>query len=89
LLINVVILLLDAVVVAFQYAGLCSLQVFFKPVAYGLKLRMEYALLGSLIQLVASGGFVGQVPSSDQIPNTNQLPGFRGSNSSCIWQNET
>jgi hypothetical protein len=89
LLINVVILLLDAVVVAFQYAGLCSLQVFFKPVAYGLKPRMEYAILGSLIQLVASGGFVGQVPSSDQIPDTNQLPGFRGSNSSCIWQNET
>jgi hypothetical protein len=39
--INVVILLLDAVVVVFQYDGLFSLHVFFKPVAYGLQLRME------------------------------------------------
>jgi hypothetical protein len=59
LLINVVILLLDAVVVVFQYAGLFSLQVFFKPVAYGLKLRLEYA--------VTNGGFIGQLPSSEQL----------------------
>jgi hypothetical protein len=45
LLINVMIILLDAVVVVFQYAGLFSLQVFFKPVVYGLKLRLEYAIL--------------------------------------------
>jgi hypothetical protein len=42
------IILLDAVVVVFQYAGLFSLQVFFKPVVYGLKLRLEYAILWEL-----------------------------------------
>jgi hypothetical protein len=78
--INVVILLLDAVVVVFQYAGLFSLQVFFKPVAYGLQLRMEYAILGSLIQLVTSGGFIGQVPPSEQISGTSPLHGSCCSN---------
>ncbi|OJJ56199.1 hypothetical protein ASPSYDRAFT_92388 [Aspergillus sydowii CBS 593.65] len=47
--INVVILGLDVVVVVFQYAGLFSLQVVFKPVAYSIKLRLEYAILGRLV----------------------------------------
>jgi hypothetical protein len=89
LLINVVIILLDAVVVVFQYADLFSLQVFFKPVAYGLKLRLEYAVLGTLIQLVTNGGFVGQSPSSEQIPDTSQLPSSHGSISTCTRQNDT
>ncbi|KAF5855251.1 hypothetical protein ETB97_009565 [Aspergillus alliaceus] len=89
LLINVVILLLDAAVVAFEYAGLFSLQVFFKPVACGLKLRLEYAILGGLIQFVTSGSFIGQVPSSEQISDTSPSPLFHCSNSTRSWQNET
>lgn len=47
--INIVILGLDIVVVVFQYSGLFSLQVVFKPVAYSIKLRLEYAILGRLV----------------------------------------
>ncbi|KAL5344106.1 hypothetical protein BJX70DRAFT_385302 [Aspergillus crustosus] len=53
--INIVILVLDVVVVVFQYAGLYALQVATKGVAYGVKLRLEYAILGRLV-LVATGG---------------------------------
>ncbi|GES65842.1 integral membrane protein [Aspergillus terreus] len=74
LVINVVILALDATVVILEYAGLFSLQVFFKPLAYGLKLRLEYAILGSLIQLVTSGSYCGQIPSSEGVHDTSPLP---------------
>ncbi|OJJ05126.1 hypothetical protein ASPVEDRAFT_893365 [Aspergillus versicolor CBS 583.65] len=47
--INIIILGLDIVVVVFQYTGLFSLQVVFKPVAYSIKLRLEYAILGRLV----------------------------------------
>ncbi|KAL4908555.1 hypothetical protein BDW74DRAFT_175237 [Aspergillus multicolor] len=56
--INVIILLLDIVVVVFQYAGLFALQVMFKPVAYSIKLRLEFAILGRLVE-VAAGGSTG------------------------------
>ncbi|KAL4923691.1 uncharacterized protein BDV17DRAFT_276358 [Aspergillus undulatus] len=52
--INIIILILDVIVVVFQYTGLFALQVVFKPVAYSIKLRLEYAILGRLV-LVASG----------------------------------
>ncbi|KAL4982880.1 hypothetical protein BDW68DRAFT_191809 [Aspergillus falconensis] len=53
--INVIILVLDIVIVLFQYAGLFALQVVFKPVAYSIKVRLEFAILGRLVE-VASGG---------------------------------
>ncbi|KAL5000009.1 hypothetical protein BDV10DRAFT_183878 [Aspergillus recurvatus] len=56
--INVVILILDIIVVVFQYAGLFALQVVFKPVAYSIKLRLEFAILGRLVE-VASGESTG------------------------------
>ncbi|KAL4767532.1 hypothetical protein BDW60DRAFT_199867 [Aspergillus nidulans var. acristatus] len=56
--INIVILILDIIVVVFQYAGLFALQVVFKPVAYSIKLRLEFAILGRLVE-VASGESTG------------------------------
>ncbi|KAL6238400.1 hypothetical protein BDW75DRAFT_247477 [Aspergillus navahoensis] len=53
--INVVILMLDVVIVVFQYAGLFALQVLFKPVAYSIKLRLEFAILGRLVTVVSGG----------------------------------
>ncbi|KAL4808103.1 hypothetical protein BDV18DRAFT_158218 [Aspergillus unguis] len=58
LIINIIILGLDIVVVVFQYAGLFALQVCFKPVAYSIKLRLEYAILGRLVE-VAKGASPG------------------------------
>ncbi|KAL4880598.1 hypothetical protein BJY04DRAFT_219070 [Aspergillus karnatakaensis] len=75
--INIVIVFLDVVVVVFQYAGLYALQVAFKPVAYGIKLRLEYAILGRLVE-VATGGApdggrneIGDVRESAQALNAS------------------
>jgi hypothetical protein len=52
--INVIILLLDLVVVVLQYASMYELQVLFKPMAYSIKVRLEYAILGRLVQIVSN-----------------------------------
>lgn len=55
LVINIVILALDVVVVVLQFAGLFVVQVAFKPVAYSIKLRLEFAILGRLVQIAGVG----------------------------------
>lgn len=65
--INVLILLLDVAVVAMEFTGYYSVQVMFKPVAYSIKLKLEYAILGKLV-LVARGpsisGYDYELPST-------------------------
>ncbi|PYH96848.1 integral membrane protein [Aspergillus ellipticus CBS 707.79] len=56
LVINVVILILDVAVVAIEYAGYYALQVMFKPVAYSIKLKLEYAILGRLVRIARGEG---------------------------------
>ncbi|PWY77283.1 integral membrane protein [Aspergillus sclerotioniger CBS 115572] len=51
LVINILILILDVAVVAIEYAGYYALQVMFKPVAYSIKLKLEYAILGRLVKI--------------------------------------
>ncbi|KAL4963003.1 uncharacterized protein BDV14DRAFT_177364 [Aspergillus stella-maris] len=72
--INVIILILDVIVVVFQYAGLFALQVVFKPVAYSIKLRLEYAILGRLI-VVATGG---EASSQQVLSDDVQWPSLPG-----------
>ncbi|OJJ62317.1 hypothetical protein ASPSYDRAFT_55215 [Aspergillus sydowii CBS 593.65] len=55
---NVVMLIIDLVVVIVEYIGFYSVQVMFKPVAYSVKLKLEYAVLGRLVQ-IAQGGSAG------------------------------
>ncbi|RAH57921.1 integral membrane protein [Aspergillus piperis CBS 112811] len=50
--INILVLILDIAVVGIQYAGYYALQVMFKPVAYSIKLKLEYAILGRLVNVV-------------------------------------
>ncbi|PYH96431.1 hypothetical protein BO71DRAFT_397050 [Aspergillus ellipticus CBS 707.79] len=50
--INVLVLALDVAVVGIQYAGYYSVQVMFKPVAYSVKLKLEYTILGRLVSVV-------------------------------------
>lgn len=68
LVINVVIILMDVLVVAIQYAGLFTFQVTIKALVYSVKLKLEYVILGRLVnisQLRAQGSHsgVGSVPS--------------------------
>ncbi|KAL4802825.1 hypothetical protein BDV18DRAFT_61623 [Aspergillus unguis] len=83
---NVVVLILDVVVVIVEFVGLYSVQVMFKPVAYSIKLKLEYAVLGRLIEIakggsdVATGSVLGlhTVPSSacdSRLPSPGDLEG--------------
>ncbi|KAL4735675.1 hypothetical protein BDV11DRAFT_211828 [Aspergillus similis] len=86
--INVVILILDIVVVVFQYSGLFALQVVFKPVAYSVKLRLEFAILGRLIE-VASGESTGSsVRTLTEAPIWSG-PGLSGDQEPNSTRNET
>ncbi|KAL6237136.1 hypothetical protein BDW75DRAFT_238594 [Aspergillus navahoensis] len=49
--VNIVVLIIDFVVVIIEYAGFYAVQVMFKPVAYSIKLKLEYAVLGRLVQI--------------------------------------
>jgi hypothetical protein len=51
LVINIFILILDVAVVGTEYAGYYAVQVMFKPVAYSIKLKLEYAILGKLVEI--------------------------------------
>ncbi|KAL2868783.1 uncharacterized protein BJX67DRAFT_37134 [Aspergillus lucknowensis] len=51
LVINIVVLIIDFTVVIIEYVGFYSVQVMFKPVAYSIKLKLEYAVLGRLVQI--------------------------------------
>ena len=55
LFINIAILIIDVAIVIIEYAGLYAIQVMFKPAAYSVKLKLEYAILGRLV-LVARRG---------------------------------
>ncbi|OOQ91523.1 hypothetical protein PEBR_08436 [Penicillium brasilianum] len=51
LVINIIILLLDVAIVVIEYVGYYAVQVMFKPVAYSIKLKLEYAILGKLVAI--------------------------------------
>ncbi|KAL4744940.1 hypothetical protein BDW72DRAFT_211899 [Aspergillus terricola var. indicus] len=86
--INVIVLVLDIVVVVFQYSGLFVLQALFKPVAYSIKLRLEFAILGRLVE-VASGESTGSsVRTLTEAPIWSG-PGLSGDQESHPTGNET
>ncbi|CAG8890516.1 unnamed protein product [Penicillium egyptiacum] len=78
LVINILILVLDISVVAIEYVGYYAVQVLFKPVAYSIKLKLEYAILGKLIA-VARGGTDSQEMHSSmrEINETGSFPSDR------------
>lgn len=58
------ILVLDVAVIGTQYAGYYPVQVMFKPVAYSIKFKLEYAILGRLIQIAKGEGLDREQVSS-------------------------
>lgn len=65
LVINIFILILDIAVVGTEYAGYYAVQVMFKPVAYSIKLKLEYAILGKLVEIargVTSDSWTSSIP---------------------------
>jgi hypothetical protein len=76
LVINIVILMLDITVIVIEYIGYYAVQVMFKPVAYSVKLKLEYAILGKLVSFVRRSYDISQeLPSSAQDNDaTSSLP---------------
>ncbi|KAL2802231.1 hypothetical protein BJX63DRAFT_426213 [Aspergillus granulosus] len=55
LVMNIVVLIIDVVVVIIEYAGFYAVQVMFKPVAYSIKLKLEYVVLQKLVKIAKRG----------------------------------
>ncbi|KAL5357260.1 hypothetical protein BJX96DRAFT_10217 [Aspergillus floccosus] len=51
LLINLLMITLDAAIIAVQFANLYTIHVTLKAMAYSLKLKLEYAILGKLVDM--------------------------------------
>ncbi|KGO37077.1 hypothetical protein PEX1_043840 [Penicillium expansum] len=64
LVINILILLLDISVVVIEYVGYYAVQVLFKPVAYSIKLKLEYAILGKLVAVARGASDSQEMDSS-------------------------
>jgi hypothetical protein len=87
LVINIVILILDVAVIVIEYIGYYAVQVMFKPVAYSVKLKLEYAILGKLVSFVRRPYDSSQELSSSgqdndatrSIPSSWKLNSRRGS----------
>ncbi|KAJ5636021.1 uncharacterized protein N7484_009334 [Penicillium longicatenatum] len=85
LIINIVILFLDVAIVVIEYVGYYALQVMFKPVAYSIKLKLEYAILGKLITVARESWDDREVPPCDYGTNeTSTLPSSQGTTSNFI-----
>ncbi|KAL2858579.1 hypothetical protein BJY01DRAFT_230746 [Aspergillus pseudoustus] len=69
--INIIILFLDVAVVVLQFSGLYAMQVMFKPLAYSVKVRLEYAILGRLVQIATNCDCIRPTPSWPAIESTD------------------
>ncbi|KAJ4293324.1 hypothetical protein N0V90_008606 [Kalmusia sp. IMI 367209] len=54
-LVNLLVILLDVTILAFQYAGLYDIQTSWKTLAYSIKLKFEFYILNRLIELTKEG----------------------------------
>ncbi|KAJ9489442.1 hypothetical protein VN97_g3841 [Penicillium thymicola] len=81
LVINIIILILDISIVVIEYVGYYAVQVMFKPVAYSIKLKLEYAILGKLIAIARGGTDSQHMDSSTrEITETSSSPSDRPMN---------
>ncbi|KAM6513945.1 hypothetical protein FALCPG4_015135 [Fusarium falciforme] len=52
--VNIVVILLDITVVALEFANLYDVQTAYKPLVYSIKLKIEFSILGRLVELTQS-----------------------------------
>jgi hypothetical protein len=63
IIVNIVIILMDITLLCTEYADLYEIQITFKGTLYSIKLRLEFAVLNSLMSLTSAGN------NSDEIQN--------------------
>ncbi|KAL4884460.1 hypothetical protein BJY04DRAFT_182561 [Aspergillus karnatakaensis] len=68
--INIIVLFIDFTVVVIEYVGFYAVQVMFKPVAYSIKLKLEYAVLGRLVQIAQRGAGDSVTPEFETVPSS-------------------
>ncbi|CAG8032237.1 unnamed protein product [Penicillium salamii] len=56
LIVNIAMILMDAAVIGVQYSGLFDIHVTLKALVYSIKLKLEYAILGKLVDITEIGG---------------------------------
>ena len=70
--INVLIILMDLSLLSLEYAGLYILEIVIKGVVYSIKLKLEFAILGKLVEYVRAPPAVLLNPLHGQ--SANRLP---------------
>lgn len=83
---NLLVILLDAVLLGIQFASFFNLQGSFKPLVYGIKLKVEFAILNRLVQSVqkerkGSGDGSGSMWFGRGGPSSPRQRPFHGSKS--------
>ncbi|KAJ6149300.1 hypothetical protein N7471_000499 [Penicillium samsonianum] len=56
LIVNVVMIIMDAAIIGVQYSGFFDIHVTLKGMVYSIKLKLEYAILGKLVHITEVGG---------------------------------
>ncbi|KAG0159905.1 hypothetical protein PDIDSM_7432 [Penicillium digitatum] len=56
LIVNVVMIVMDAAIIGVQYSGLFDIHVTLKAMVYSVKLKLEYAILGKLVHITEVSG---------------------------------
>jgi hypothetical protein len=82
ILVNIFVIVLDATILAFQYAGLYELQTSWKSLAYAIGLKLEFYVLNQLVDFTKRGFNAAprlpHIPTCDEIEggkmNTKQVP---------------
>ncbi|KAI1841660.1 hypothetical protein JX265_009325 [Neoarthrinium moseri] len=88
--INVVIILLDATILALEYAGFYNLQTAYKGMVYSIKLKLEFKVLNGLIELTKyktprgswTNQLAAQTPCAQHLRSGSTSSGRGGGNSS-------
>ncbi|KAH6622608.1 hypothetical protein F5144DRAFT_614575 [Chaetomium tenue] len=66
--VNIIVVLLDATILALEYASLYDLQTSCKALAYSIKLKLEFSVLNRLVEITRGGGTSGHDSSYDRTP---------------------
>jgi hypothetical protein len=73
--INIIIIALDLVIVGVEYANLYEIQISLKNVVYALKLRLEFAILNQLVQILQSSSSVHEEQRRYSFSKSGQAQG--------------
>ncbi|KAJ5168220.1 uncharacterized protein N7482_003814 [Penicillium canariense] len=63
LVVNLAMILMDAAIIGVQYSGLFDIHVTLKALAYSIKLKLEYAILGKLVHFTEMSGSTDSAPT--------------------------